>query len=84
MGLDARQRLTPELAEAQVAANSADLQQSLQRAIALQEKVLATLQDLLSRLDEWNDYQDLVQEARSLIEKQRDLQHRTEQTRGRK
>jgi hypothetical protein len=72
------------LAEAQVAANSADLQQSLQRAIALQDKVLATLQDLLSRLDEWNDYQDLVQEARSLIEKQRDLQHRTEQTRGRK
>jgi hypothetical protein len=39
---------------------------------------------MLSKLDEWNDYQDLVQEARSLIEKQRDVQSRTQQTQGSK
>lgn len=76
--------LLRKLAEAQVAADAASMQQAMTSAVAMQDTVIATLQDLLSRLDEWNDYQDLVQEARSLIEKQRDVQHRTEETKGRK
>jgi hypothetical protein len=58
--------------------------QALTETAVLQAKIIALLQDLLGRLDEWNDYQDLVQEARALREKQRDLQNRTEGIRGRK
>lgn len=76
--------LLRQLAEAQVARDAQDLATRLRAAAALQEQSLAALQELRSRLDEWNDYQDLVQEARSLIEKQRDVQHRTEETRGRR
>ena len=57
---------------------------ALTEAAQLQAKIAATLQDLLGRLDEWNDYQDLVQEARALRERQRDVQNRTEEIRGRK
>ena len=76
--------LLRQLAEAQVARDANDLVTRLRAAAALQEQSVVALQELRSRLDEWNDYQDLVQEARSLIEKQRDVQHRTEETRGRK
>ena len=40
------------------------------------------LEQLLLRLEEWNDYQDLVQEVRALRDRQRDLQNRTEEARG--
>jgi hypothetical protein len=76
--------LLRKLAEAQVAASMESMQQQLQQALAMQDKVIASLQEMLSKLDEWNDYQDLVQEARSLIEKQRDVQSRTQQTQGSK
>ncbi len=76
--------LLRKLAEAQVAASMESMQQGLQQALAMQDKVIASLQEMLSKLDEWNDYQDLVQEARSLIEKQRDVQSRTQQTQGSK
>ncbi len=72
------------LAEAQVARSAGDLQRLLQKADEGQERIAALLQELLSRLGEWNDYQDLVQEARTLRERQRDVQNRTEQLRGRK
>lgn len=72
------------LARAQVARSTVELVQALTETAGLQAKIIALLQDLLGRLDEWNDYQDLVQEARALREKQRDLQNRTEGIRGRK
>lgn len=72
------------LAQAQVAGSAESLQASLQQALAMQDGITKSLQELLSKLDEWNDYQDLVQEARSLMEKQRDVQSRTQQTQGRK
>lgn len=70
------------IAEAQVARGAADRAPLLQQAIAIQERVEADLQQLLLRLEEWNDYQDLVQEVRALRDRQRDLQSRTEEARG--
>ncbi len=72
------------LAQAQVAASTAAEREALQAVGSLQEQAAAALAELLAQLDEWNDYQDLVQEARSLREKQRDIQSRTEEIRGRK
>ncbi len=72
------------LAKAQIARGAPELTAALTEAAQVQTKIAATLQDLLGRLDEWNDYQDLVQEARALRERQRDVQNRTEEIRGRK
>lgn len=69
------------LAEAQIARGDADRTTVVQQAIAIQERVEADLQQLLLRLEEWNDYQDLVQEVRALRDRQRDLQSRTEEAR---
>lgn len=70
------------LAEAQVARDAADRHARVQDAHAMQQRIAAALQQLLLRLEEWNDYQDLVQEVRALRDRQRDLQNRTEEARG--
>jgi hypothetical protein len=72
------------LAEAQVARSAADLERALRGAGEAQDRIAASLQELLGRLDEWNDFQDLVQETRALLQGQRDLKSRTEELRGRK
>ena len=72
------------LAEAQVARNAGERAPLLERAAAKQAEIERSLQQLLSRLEEWNDYQDLVQETRALRDRQRDLQNRTEEARGKK
>ena len=72
------------LAEAQVARNADDLRSKLQKTTQAQESIIESLQNLLGYLQEWNDYQDLVQEARALREKQREVMNRTEELRGRK
>jgi hypothetical protein len=72
------------LTEAQVARNDADRVALQQRAIAGQKQIETALQQLLLRLEEWNDYQDLIQEVRALRDTQRDLQGRTEEARGKK
>ncbi len=77
----------PELArlltEAQVAPSEADQHRILTEAVAAQQRVAEALQQLLLRLEEWNDYQDLIQETRALRDRQRDVQGRTEEVRGR-
>jgi hypothetical protein len=77
---------TPELArlltQAQVARGPDDRQRSLQQATVLQQQVEESLQQLLLRLEEWNDYQDLIQETRALRDRQRDVQSRTEEAQG--
>lgn len=72
------------LAEAQVGRNAADVEKKLRATLEAQVRIVATLGDLLDRLDQWNDYQDLVQEARALREKQRDVRNRTEELRGKR
>ena len=54
----------------------------MERTAVQQEKIAEALQQLLYRLEEWNDYQDMVQEARALRDRQRDLRIRTEELRG--
>ncbi|MFT4512456.1 MAG: hypothetical protein ACI89X_000505 [Planctomycetota bacterium] len=70
------------LAKAQVARGEADRTPLLVKAQAHQQHIEEVLKQLLLRLEEWNDYQDLVQEVRALRDRQRDLQNRTEQVKG--
>ena len=72
------------LAEAQVARGPAERQELLQRAHAGQQRIEAALARLLLQLQGWNDYQDLVQETRALRDRQRELQDRTDEVRGKK
>ena len=69
-------------AKAQVARGPSDRQPLLAAAQQRQQHIDAVLKQLLLRLEEWNDYQDLVQEVRALRDRQRDLQNRTEQVKG--
>jgi hypothetical protein len=70
------------LTEAQVARSPAERSDLLRQAVAAQGRSEESLRRLLLRLEEWNDYQDLIQEARALRDSQRDLQSRTEDVRG--
>lgn len=76
-------RATRLLAELQIARpNGRDA--LVQQTLAQQQQIAVSLQQLLHRLEEWNDYQDMVQEARALRDRQRDLRIRTEEIRGNK
>jgi hypothetical protein len=70
------------LAEAQVAGSAASQAQTLAQASRVQAEIEQALQQLLLRLEEWNDYQDLIQETRALRDRQLDLRGRTEELRG--
>ncbi len=72
------------LTEAQVAQGTggAAVEQTVQQAVQAQRSILQHLQDLLGRLDEWNEYQDLIQDLRALRDRQRDLQGRTDTLKG--
>ncbi len=72
------------LAEAQVARGPDERQQLLQQAAAGQLRIEQALSRLLLQLQDWNDYQDLIQETRALRDRQRDLQERTEEVRGKR
>ncbi|MFY9344789.1 MAG: hypothetical protein WAT39_20015, partial [Planctomycetota bacterium] len=72
------------LAEAQVAKGTAEREALQANAITGQRRIEQALTTLLSRLEEWNDYQDLVQEVRSLRDSERDLHNRTQELRGKK
>jgi len=47
-----------------------------------QENMLKLFQELLSQLDDWNEFQDLIRDTRALREKQRELQFRTRRVGG--
>lgn len=67
------------LTEAQVANDASEATEYCRNALEQQKLIVSDLKDLLERLGEWNDIQDLIQEARSLRDKQRDVQSRTEE-----
>ena len=48
----------------------------------LQNSAVTELESLLARLDQWNEFQDVVQSARALRDAQRDLEYRTRTQRG--
>ena len=70
------------LVQAQVARPGAELDATLQQILPVQEHIAQSLKQLLLRLEEWNDYQDLIQDIRAVRDRQRDLQNRTEDVRG--
>jgi hypothetical protein len=72
------------LAEAQVARDPAERHRLLAQAHAGQQLVETALQRLLAELERWNDYQDLIQDTRSLRDLQRMLQDKTEEVRGKR
>lgn len=74
-------QLARQLTEAQVARDAAARRTILTEAGLVQARIETRLQHLLLRLEEWNDYQDLIQETRALRDRQRDVQGRTEEVR---
>ena len=48
----------------------------------LQEQTVTELETLLASLNQWNEFQDVVQSARALRDAQRDLEYRTRARRG--
>ncbi|MCA8964925.1 MAG: hypothetical protein H6838_05855 [Planctomycetes bacterium] len=69
------------LAQAEVSRDT-ERRQLLADALADQRQIQTDLEQLLLRLEEWNDFQDLIQETRALRDRQRDLQTRTEEVKG--
>ncbi len=69
------------LAQAEVSRDT-ERRELLVRALATQQQIQTGLEQLLLRLEEWNDFQDLIQETRALRDRQRDLQTRTEEVKG--
>ncbi|MFN9705855.1 MAG: hypothetical protein ACK595_13670, partial [Planctomycetota bacterium] len=76
------QAIARALAEAQVARDDAERRAALQRVRDGQRRLEQGLQQLLLLLQDWNDYQDLVQDVRALRDRQRDVQDRTKDLRG--
>jgi len=83
---DAAGRMTRELAprtleliaKARVAPSGPKANDALRAAADGQTAIIKVLQELLSRLDDWNEFQDLIDNTRSLRDKQRDIQTRTQ------
>lgn len=60
-----------------VAASKDALRDLLTNVAAHQQAIEADLVALLSQLDEWNEFQDVVQQARALRDAQKDIEYRT-------
>lgn len=61
--------------------DSSDLEGRLRQAFDLQGQIVAELEALLARLDEWNEFQDVISTTRALRDNQRDVQIRTKSMR---
>lgn len=66
-----------ELAAARVAPSTKAAETALKTAAAHQTAIIKVLQELLSRLDRWHEFQDLIENTRSLRDSQRDIRSRT-------
>ena len=69
--------LSPEVsgwvAKAVVAADGGDVAGFVERSVKKQEEILATLDELLAKMDEWEDYQELLQLFRDVIDAQHNV-----------
>jgi hypothetical protein len=65
------------LAQAGVAAAAGERADLLRSARTQQAAILQELETLRSKLDEWNEFQDVVQQTRGVLDRQRDVQTRT-------
>jgi hypothetical protein len=62
---------------AAIAAEAVRLGEIVQAVLERQRRVSAALELLLGQLDEWNEFQDVVQQARALRDAQKDIEYRT-------
>lgn len=67
---------------AAVASESDATKEALDRAAASQAAILASLESLRSRLDEWNELRDVLTQTRSIRDKQKDIRARTKTLQG--
>ena len=78
--------LAPEtirlLASSRVAESNKDAATALKQAGSHQRAMIKELENLLSRLDTWNEFQDVITNTRSLLDQQRDIQTRTNNLKG--
>ncbi|HHI79211.1 MAG TPA: hypothetical protein ENK02_04475 [Planctomycetes bacterium] len=70
------------LSTAQAEISGKRMREELQKALLLQGRILEGLDKLLSLLEDWNDYQDLVRMTRRLRDAQRDLLERLDSKRS--
>jgi hypothetical protein len=75
-------RAVEALEAAGIAASDSEVVAKLTEAMASQIAIERELEALLSRLDEWNEFQDVVQQARALRDAQRDIESRTRTIQG--
>jgi hypothetical protein len=77
MSLSLSETLSPEaaraLASAVVAAGTAQLPDLLETSLEKQRRIVTTLDQLLVKMDEWEDYQELLQLFRDVIDSQNNL-----------
>jgi hypothetical protein len=67
---------------ARIAGSPEATMNAVREAITVQEQIFAALGELLEKLEEWNEFQDVIDETRALRNKQRDVQVRTQSIRG--
>ena len=81
MVLDVAQRVSPDagrsISDARLMPDSVERPKAIKDAIARQDEVVRILDELLEKLDEWEDYQGLVSEFRDLLDAQRGIYSRT-------
>ncbi len=67
-----------QLAKARVAPSSAATEAALKAAAEGQTAIIRVLKELLARLDDWNEFRDLIDNTRALRDKQREIRARTQ------
>jgi len=55
---------------------------SLTEASTRQRHMIQAFKALLTRLDRWNEFQDVITNTRSLLDQQRDVKNRTKNLQG--
>lgn len=79
--LDVGERLSPQAASsinvARLTTDDAVRPVELKKALAAEEAALARIDQLLEKMDEWEDYQEIVTLFRDLLDDQRDLNAKT-------
>lgn len=73
---DLAPRAAQALADARLASEARARPEALRAALAAEEEALARLDLLLEKLDEWEDFQEILTLFRDLVEDQRDLNAR--------
>ncbi|MEE2886362.1 MAG: hypothetical protein VX951_02910 [Planctomycetota bacterium] len=70
------------LAASRVAESNKDAATALRQAGRDQLAMIKEFENLLSQLDTWNEFQDVITNTRSLLDQQRDIQTRTKNLKG--